>query len=109
MITMNKDYNKDYLKDLESADLKDTYDKHWAFITMYVSHGDRRMCPNCQGCMEYTEEGDFPMWNCLICDRREFLCTTTYDYKLQKEINVTPYWNIESSEDNTNTGVKYWE
>ena len=101
----NEDYKKEYLKDLLRANLKDSYEKHWAFITMYAEPGEIRACPSCQGKMYLDDGGDWEQWFCDNCDRVEYLVT------IQNEKPIdTPYWYIDCCENTEKPkGIKYWD
>ena len=107
---MDKNYKKTYLKALETADLKDSYEIHWATVTMYAVPGDVRACPSCQGKMEYNDDGDFDIWFCDNCCREEYLCTHTYDNELAEHVPCTPYWFMDCYDSTEKTaGAKYWD
>ena len=97
------------LKDLQNANLKDSYDMHWATITAYAKVGDFRSCPNCGDKMILGDD-NWLNWFCNNCSRMEYLCVEEWDNDKQTHIKVVPYWFIDCiGNDEKITKGRYWD
>ena len=97
--------NYSMISDLRDADLKDSYEIHWASVLCYAKLGDKRICPNCNDMMEVSED-NWKHWECNECGRIEYLATIDENEKRLSK----PYWFIDCSKNKKVTSKgRFWE